>query len=505
MLPITWKKVAFSLAHLLLLLFTLQAQTKIFKEVGEDISTQIKAISQDNALVGYLAFTRLEKADADSFNYRLTIMDENLNDIGSVNFRQELLDLQTVSFEQNVLCLGYIQSSLTNGESVRSQKAYRRAQESATLSHILLQFVNLNGKVINTWYKDANLNTATISSKNPFSTLRLVGYLKYGMQIRNVPNGGFAFFYGDEMKQKLLLFDARGQMTHELDVPMADHFYLRASPTDLYLLTKQKVHAPEGGYRLYVYSASDLEAENNFDLRDRNDNWLKVLSFDNDPATGDAFIAGCIINPRREQEFFTANDYAYSPYVGLFTLDLGNPHKDMYANCSYWSGETIPGISGYGQFTDKGFYVKYATAFRDYKGNTIFAGTALTGKGYVGAAKYKLADGVFVRQDSSGNIALDNSIPCDETKYFGDLGILEQLDKKDFHKVDNPDTKNNYMIIDDEQNIYIYNVNARRVMRTIPHKDGNIKINVFPAKEGYMMVSEYNRKEKYTRFSIEAL
>jgi hypothetical protein len=30
----------------------LQAQTKIFKEVGEDISTQIRPIVQDNALVG---------------------------------------------------------------------------------------------------------------------------------------------------------------------------------------------------------------------------------------------------------------------------------------------------------------------------------------------------------------------------------------------------------------------------------------------------------------------
>jgi hypothetical protein len=36
------------------------------------------------ALVGYLAFTRLEQADADSFNYRITIIDENLHDIGAV-------------------------------------------------------------------------------------------------------------------------------------------------------------------------------------------------------------------------------------------------------------------------------------------------------------------------------------------------------------------------------------------------------------------------------------
>jgi hypothetical protein len=445
---------------IIILLFacTLQAQTKIFKEVGEDMSTQIKTITQDNALVGYLAFTRLEKADADSFNYRLTIMDENLNDIGTVNFRQGNLDLQAVSFEQNVLCLGYVQSPLAGGESVRTRKDYKKAQDAAISSHILVQY------------------------------------------------SGFSLFYGDDLKQDLLLFDSRGDLTHEQRIEVfANHYYLRTTASDIYLLMKDDVHAPEGGYKLYLYSAKDLSTENNFDLMNGNNNWLKVLSFDNDPRTGDAFIAGCIINPKREKQFFTANDYSYTPYLGLFTLDLGNPHKDMHANCSYWSTENIPGISGDGLFVDKSFYVKYATAFRDYNGNTIFAGTALVGKGFVGAAKYKLGDGVFVRQEASGNIVLDNTIPCDETKYFGSAGILYELDKKDYYKVVNPDTKSNYMIIDDQENIYIYNVNGKKVMRTIPHKDGNLKTNVYPAKEGHMMVSEYNRKEKYTRFSIEVL
>jgi hypothetical protein len=466
------KKFAFSIIMSLLFVCTLKAQSKVFKEVGEDISTQVKAISQDNALVGYLAFTRLEKADVDSFNYRVTIMDENLNDIGTVNFRQGILDLQAVSFGQNVLCLGYI--------------------DAAASGHIFLQFINLDGKVINNYYREANLSR--------------IGYLKYGMQIKNIPNGGFAFFYGDDVKQLLAIFDIKGNLTHEQEAPtVADHFFLRTSATEIYLLTKHDIRVPEGGSTLYVYSAKDLDAENNFDLRDGYDNWLKVLSFDNDPATGDAFIAGCIINPRREQEFLRASDYAYGPYVGLFTLDLGNPHKDMHANCSYWSSGNIPGISGYGEFTTPGFYVKYTTAFKDYTGNTIFAGTALVGEGFVGSARYKLTDGVFVRQDTSGKIALDNNIPCDETKYFTDAGILYAQDKKDYYKVDNPDTKTNYMIIDDEANIYIYNVTAKKIVRTIPHKDGNVKINVYPAKEGHMMVLEYNRKEKYTRFSIEAL
>ncbi|HET6254736.1 MAG TPA: DUF6770 family protein [Puia sp.] len=124
------KKIAVSLIGFLFAC-SLQAQTKVFKEVGEDMSTGIRAITQDNTMVGYVAFTRLEKADADSFNYRLTIMDENLNDIGTVNFRQENLDLQAVSFEQNVLCLGYVQSPLASVESVRNRKDYKNAKGAA--------------------------------------------------------------------------------------------------------------------------------------------------------------------------------------------------------------------------------------------------------------------------------------------------------------------------------------------------------------------------------------
>lgn len=494
------KSFAFSIVSLFLVC-TLRAQTKVFKEVSEDISTRIKPITQDNELVGYLAFTRLEKASADSFNYRITIMDENLNDIGAVNFRQAHLDLVTVTFEQNVLCLGYVQSPLEGVSSIRTMRDYRKAEDAATASHILLQFVSLSGKVVNSYYREASLQMAPLGRANAFS-VRVGGYLKYGMQIRNIPGKGFCLFYGDDKKQDLVIFDTKGRVTREQSAPMANHYHLRTSAEKIYLLVKDNGRAPEGGYMLYIYSAKDLYAENNFDLRDAAGDWLKVLSFENDPATGDPFIAGCIINPQRERQFVTADDYSNRPYLGLFTLELGGPGRDMKANCSYWSNGDIPGISADGLITSKAFYVKYATAFRDYRGNTIFAGTAVA---LSGNNDYKLTQGVFVRQEGSGALAFDNSIPCDETKDFGPAGILYDLDKKDFYKVVNPDTKSDYMIIDDEANIYIYNVNDKKVVRTIPHKDGSIKINVFPAKEGHVMVSEYNRKEKFTRFSIEAI
>lgn len=486
----------------LLFMCGLQAQTKIFKEVSEDMATQFKPITQDNTLVGYLAFTRLEKAAEDSFNYRITIMDENLNDIGTVNFREEILELQTVSFEQNVLCLGYVADMLPGTKKVRTVRGYRKMQEAATTSRMFVQFISLNGKVINTYYRDINLSTAPLANTNPYATaVKVVSYLKYGMQIRNIPNSGFCLFYGDVIRQELVLFDTKGAQVRQLEVPgPADHYFLSTSASDVYLLAKKDVRVPEGGFRLYVYSSGDLSPVIDFDLRDSKDNWLKVLSIDNDPATGNTFIAGCIINPAMEKQFLSAADYANGPYIGLFTIDLGGQGHDMKANCSYWDNERYPGLSADGLFTDKNFYVKYTSAFRDFKGNTIFAGTALE---LTGSYKFKLADGVFVRQEASGNIALENNVPCDETKSFGPTGLVYELDKKDFYKVVNPDTKNNFMIIDDAQNIYIYNVNSKKVSRTIPHKDGNVKTNVFPAKEGHIIVSEYNRKEKFTRFSIE--
>jgi hypothetical protein len=75
----------------------------------------------------------------------------------------------------------------------------------------------------------------------------------------------------------------------------------------------------------------------------------------------------------------------------------------------------------------------------------------------------------------------------------------------DFYRLLNSETKTNYLIVDDEKGVSIYNVTQKKLVRTVPHKDGRIKTDFLPAKEGYIMVTEYNKKEKYTKVSIEAL
>jgi hypothetical protein len=493
-----------TLTTILFLAHTLLAQTKVFKEVGEEISTQVKAITQDNVLVGYLAFTRLEKADADSFNYRITLMDENLNDIGTLNFKQENLELQGVSFEQDVLCMAYIKSPLAG---LLSAKEARKAYKNGSHSQVLVQFISLAGKILKTYSTNVDLTSTAVAVGRGFgASIREISYLKYGMQLKNIAKFGFCLFYGDESKQDLLVFDAAGNLRRDKKITAdVNSYYLFSSSPNFYLLTRRNGYQGEEGNSLLIYSITDSTAEYKYDLIDKHGDWLKALTFDNDPVTGKAFLAGCIINPDRTRSFTTARDYSNAPYVGLFTLNLGGDKKDIQANYSYWNDEHMPAINRDGLFTDKSFYVKYATAFRDYNGNTVFAGTALMEKRLLGAAKYRLADGVFLVQDPKGQLKLDNNIPCDETSYFGPASSVLELDKKDFYKVVNSETKTNYIIIDDEDNTYIYNVNGKKVMRTIQHKDGRIKTRISPAKEGHIMVTEYNSKEKYTRLSIEAL
>lgn len=489
---------------MILLTIAATAQTKVFKEVGEDIATQMQVITQDNALIGYLAFTRLEKTDVDSFNYRVTVMDENLNDIGTVNFRERRLDLLAVSFEQDVLCLGYVESAMAgilNGHDAR--QAYKHANRS---DQLLFQFISLSGKIINTFTSPVVLESTPIATGG--WSFKYASFLKHGIQLDNVSGVGFAAFYGDNDKRELLLLDTGGHLLKRKKVTVDfPNYFLKTSGTDIYLLTKMHIDPAEGGYQLHSYSAADsLKKETVLDLKDRQGNWFKVLCYDNDPTTNKTYIAGCIINDERTKDFTTAHDLSKTPYLGVFSMTLGPTKADVKTTYSYWTNSTYPGIDQSGLFSgDNEFYPKYATAFRNFDGNTVFVASALEVKRLLGFEKYKFADAAFVTQDAKGKLKLDNRLPCDETSYFGPAGKLADFDHKDFYKVVNQDTKTNFIIVDDMTNIYIYNFNNKKLMRTISHKDGHVITRVFPAKEGHVMVSEFDGKAKQTRFSIEAL
>lgn len=516
---------------LLLTLFTTNAhaQTKVFKEVSEDISSQLAPIIQDGKLVGYLFFTTLEKTSADSFNYKLSIMDENLNDIGTVNFQQEHLDLKEVAFEQDILCLAYIKSNFV-GKEFRNGKEFKRETANAKTS-LFAQFVDLNGKIVGT--------STTVMDVKPESDYVYGGYyrtklygngrLKHPLELKNIPGKGFACFYGDDNRNNLLVFSTAGKKIWQNQIREdATDFNMLTSGTEIDLLAKKADDMKEGGYEILSFNSSDSSTYPKFILKDKNGNSLKVLAFDNDPATGKPYVSGMIIDAKNGNRFVTGNNLRHGPYDGVFTINLdGHSKKDIKASFSYWADGSQSFVDNHGLFLEPNLYANVEQSFKDFNGNTYYAacgvkrrfrwgglawGVALSPLVlppflYLGGGlhKYAFKDVLVIKQDAVGKLSLATTVPEQTGAYQFCAYPLYMVDPRSYYTVSNSETKSDYLIINSEKNIDVYNVSQNKMARSIPHKDGNTTINVFPAKEGYVMVSEYNKKEKTTRLSIEAL
>jgi hypothetical protein len=514
--------------QLLLMLCTLsvsfaQAQSKVFKEVRDEISSQISIIKQDNALVGYLVFTQLEKASEDSFNYQITIMDENLNDVGKVKFRDENIDLQAVSFEQDILCLAYLKSNAI-GKAYKNNKDYSAITASPRHA-VVTRFLSLDGKTLATNAINADITI----SKGVYGSNYVRGNLEHNIQLRNVPQKGFALFYGDQDDNYLLTYDLTGKQLWKKGVrKIGKGHYLLSSNEGVYLLSKRQEEKIEGGYEVTGYSFADNTPYDKYVLKDKQGNSLKVLGFDNDPITGRPYATGMIINPERNG-LYTLKDLSQQPYTGVFTVHFNGPKKsDVKEIYSYWKDDKTGLLKENGKFTQSDAYSLFDNGFKDYQGNTYFVGSSVIKKPkwgsiissvvlsplvvvspfilMMGTQKCKTTDALVLKQTPDGKLSYDNTIPCNYSNYAPARSPIAQYGpKKSFYRVTNSATKTDYVIVDDIKDIVVYNVTQKKVARTIPHKDGSIRTNVYPAKEGHVMVTEYNKKEKYTRFSIESL
>ena len=515
------------LCLLLLATGTANAQTKLFKAVTEDMDQDFKTIFQDGKLVGYLVFTQLEKASADSFNYRLSIMDENLNDIGTVSFRDEKLNLKGVSFDQDVLCLVYIKSNFV-GKVYRNTKEFRRDIDNAR-SALHTQFLSLDGKVIAT--HNIKMDIKPESQDLPTSNRKVVGngHLKHIIQLSNITGKGFACFYGDDSKNNLAVFNTAGKLMWQRQVREdAEGFSLLTSGNEISLLAKTKDQMLEGGYEILSYNAVDSSTYPKFLLKDKKGNSLKVLTFDNDPVTGKPFVAGVVIDPQHGNNFVSGKSLVQGTYCGIFSIDIkGHTKKDIHASFSYWTDGSQNFVDKYGYYEETRGYAYFQNAFRDFQGNTWFAANNIHRHprwGSITAAvvtcplifppifflaagthKYSSESVTLVKQDSAGKLSLANSIPTPAGVHFTAWNPVYSMNQRSYYNVANPDSRSNYLIVDGNKDINIYNVNQKKVQRTIPHYAGKTEVAVYPAKEGHVMVHEINLKEKTTRLSIEAL
>ncbi|WP_298741801.1 DUF6770 family protein [uncultured Chitinophaga sp.] len=518
------------LISILFLVFTNNpfAQTKVFKEVSNGISTEVKPVIQDDNLIGYIAFTELERVNADSFRYRVTIMDENLNDIGVLNFTELKLDLEAVAFEQDVLCLAYLKSNFIGyGDKKRRD---RKAQAANGYVSVFTQFVSLDGNIINSNTVKVNIKVLDVYARSWDHTSIGDGGLKHVVRLRNMTGKGFVCFYGDESKNYLTVYSPEGKdIWHKDFMQAADKFFILPSQHDIYLLYKKTEKLQEGGYWLMGYNVDNNDAFAKFNLSDNKGRPFSVHTFENDAVTGRPYIAGVVLHPRRGNATLTVKQLAKGPYIGVFTVRTKGPGTSkMEKVVSDWSAGTQAAFSAKGRYQATRSYIMFEPVFKDYQGNTYFAGTSYIRKPKWGAItasvitlplvipplwilsmggtqKTRQGDALLFKQNEKGALTYVNAIPTYHGRYYPCRLPIYLYDLNAYYTVTNSETKTNYLVVSDKNNVHIYNVNQQKVIRTIPRKDGNVVTTIYPAKEGHIMVSEYNKQDRSRKVSIESL
>jgi len=505
------------------------AQTRTFKEVSSEIETQLNVIKQDNQLVGYLAFTKLEKSSSDSFSYKITIMDENLNDIGVVNFKELSLDLQGVAFESDMICLVYTRKPVILTDPKTKAKEFEEAKVRYKKDiGIFFQFITLNGVITKTDIVQEDflyLSSTTLYSKKG----EVKTSLRKGVQIQNIKDKGFAVYYGQgkDRDNKLVFYSIDGKRGWQKKLPNFENYILQVAVTGIHVLAQPKLWSEVD--ELLTYDILTGEAAKPLKLMDPKQNNLKLLAFRTNPETGRLNILGQVINPDTKYYPQTYKSYKKKPYIGIFSFDFnGMDKKEIKTLYSFFN------VDDKGQVFDEKFrlvstdsknYLIFNEAFLDSKGNAYFGANRVQQKtrvgtvvssivtlpffivpialgSYIGYTKFRQVEGQVVMLKSDGTTSLHAELPSAyETSYNFRLPYIPEKDFKYVKGLSEQD----YFLFTDSKQLTIYNVQKNKISRTIPLKDGKESLKIFPAKQGYFMVQQYNSKEKSTRLSIEAL
>ncbi len=502
------------------------AQSKVFKEVNSDISSESKTIFSGGSVIGYVVFTQLEKASQDSFNYKLSIMDENLNDIGVVEFREIGLYLRAISFEEDVLCLSYIKST----ELGKDYTKYKEVKKKESKDFVMTQFINLDGKILNT--ENISVTTSGSFSNSGYGRSSSYSYntrLKKGLQLEGLKGQGFLMFYGDDNSSKLVKYGLDGKQLWTSSMADAESYYLNTAGSNIYMLMKNEKYT-YGDYTFTSIDAATGKVGKTRQLQDKEGNQLRVRTFEADPQSGNLYIAGSIINNKRNKVDPRIKVFAKAMTKGVFTIDMDSTAKNgMKEKYVYWSdGSLQPDINKLGYTKSNKSYNVISTTYRDYNGNTYFVTDELRKHVRVGGIissvvfaplivvpfmQAALGYNVYTYNNTNifkltpkGALLQENEIKMKRTpKGAGKADINYLSNYRSNYSLANEEAKTTYLVASDSKTTQIYSTEKRKIIRTVPYsKDGSTML-IGPAKEGHIMVIEKNTKEKYTRLSIERL
>lgn len=507
------KKTGLTLLLITSLIWVSKAQSKVLKEVSKDMETKVEPIMQDNTLIGYVVFNKLEKVSTDSFSYKLEILDENLNDIGSYSFKNLNIQLQDVAFDDGVICLGYLRNNAP--EKYKPGSILKKVIVKDVVSTIYFQLLDLNGKLVNEYSEPVAIQFHYLDYFGEGSS-KFKGILRSSLKIRNIPGKGFFVSYAEptefqnliityppsllhyDNRQKIMMLDMAGKKLWDVVLPDSKLVYelSQVSPKTIYVLRKNYegnyMQIDEGGYEILSINAENGNITKQENLIDGEGNSLKVLNFSNEVDPENPSISGLILN--REIKKTTVKGATRGHYSGVFNL---TPKDSLFIiKYSYWSNdEYSPQISNTGFIEEIQSFPGISYSFGDAQGNTYYAGTGIEKKG----TKRKLQGTVILKQDSAAHLSYYCTMDADENKSSSE-DELSNFSKPSFTV-----SKSKFLVQRDIENTYIYNIQEKKMLKKIPHQSGNISTAVYRAKEDHIMIAEHNSKEGTTKLSIESL
>ena len=512
------KKLTLVTTLLLLIIINAKSQSKVFKEVANQISSTTRTISQNGNVIGYLVFTQLEKVNTDSFSYKITILDENLNDIGKVEFNQLWLQLQDLTFENDLIHLGYLQST-GMGKKFKNYKDYDKSMV-ASISHIYIQTINLEGKIVNSINRLVSLKT-----ESSYYYYDAKGRLASNIQLSPVGNEGFLCFYQDKDEAILLHYNSNSELQWSKTLSKDNtRFNTLYNNNNAYVFCNETIDKLETRVlRGYDIKTGNQSLKYNF-IDKKSKVPLSLLDVYSDNKSGNLAVTGKIF---RKYTYY-ANTFMENRkglVSGVFTMIFNPNSKDsIKETLTYWDDKSMmPTLSKKGRIEETKTYPRIVSSMRDFNGNTQFIGYGVRIKSRIGAIlfsippqlgiwvailqgyrKMRYTDGLIFKQTSDGKYAkvADIELKKDRFRSLGSSKIVAPS----FFTTKNTTTKTNYVIYDDDKNYIVFNTSTNKVIKKIPQKAGRkVDIEVARAKEGHIMILENNKKEKTMTLSIEAI
>lgn len=522
---------------------SLNAQKKVFTEVGNEISTTTRSIVQDGNVIGYLLFTQLERVSSDSFSYVIKVLDENLNDIGKVEFNDQNLKLQSVTYQNDLIHMAFFKTNLKYEKKSKDLKEIVNNEKS----FIQIKSINLEGKIIYNYQKPLNIKE---SVKNISIYNFNLALLKSPIQLSANGNNGLIASYKDDDNYEILSLNSKLELVWNKKLNYDGLYnYVLLTAKNCNIISEKVDFNVKQTFLTVFELETGKEILKKQNVVDKKTNlYLNILGIEKDPKSGDLVIMGKTYVEGRNKFKHTVNEVKRGALTAFGTIiyNDNNPKekKEIFTYLrSENGGSTAETLDEKGRLAALGDYPFINTAYRDFNGNTLFVGNGvrytlkygaiasslfLFGAGNAtsaglnfgslvlpglislgGYSKCKFTDGIIIKQDTKNKLSLQSNTKLHETGYMNTRILIAGSQSgeitRQFIPFKNQTSKTNYVIYDDNKNYTILNVTTNKVLKVIPQKENKTEIEIVPAKEGHIMIIENNKKAKTITLSIESL